>query len=97
MFELLDETSGVMVHVIDLTQDQSTDWQYFLGRYFRRRGVDPATFVTHDLGKGPPRDPALLESAEVFYTLIRGSASHGFYHMGTLVLHVRCGDGEKGR
>jgi SAM-dependent methyltransferase len=96
MFELLDETSGVMVHAIDLSQGQLRDWQYFLGRYFRLRGVAPATFVTHDLGEGPPRDPALLESAEVFYTLIRRSASYRFYHMGTLVLDVRCGDGEKG-
>lgn len=96
MFELLDETSGVMVHAIDITQDQLKEWQYFFGRYFRLRGVDPATFVTHRLGEGPPRDPALLESAEVFYTLIRRSASsYRFYHMGTLVLHVRCGDGEK--
>ena len=96
MFELLDETSGVMVHAIDLTQDHLRDWQYFFGRYFRLRGVDPATFVTHNLGEGPPRDPALLESAEAFYRMARGSAPHPFSHMGTLVLHVRRGDGAKG-
>ena len=84
MFDVLGP-NGYMVHAIDITKLQLSEWQIFLANYFKEYGVEPAVFAIRNLDEISDEDPPLLESVEVEYLLQR---QRKFSRIGTLVLAI---------